>query len=657
MPSNTLTCLYGLTEDVRKGKVLGEDLIWEIKLIDESVQKVEIKKIIKESQKSETKVIVCLVGVQSNQFSRASDIALELRKNNIAILIGGFHISGSFSVLLEPSPEIQKLIDNGVTVIAGEAEDRWGAILQDAIEDKLKPLYNFLLEPPDIRFAPMPLINKEYLKHFISSNFATLDCGRGCPFNCSFCTVVNVHGRMMRTRDVNKIMDLLRENYHKHKISFYFFTDDNFCRNKNWESIFDNLIKLRQEENIPIEFMIQVDTQSYKIPHFIERAKQSGCKHVFIGLESLNSQNLQSVGKKQNHTEEFKELISAYRKFDIDTHIAYIIGFPFDTTSSVKEDIKRLKSEISPEQASFFIMTPLPGSRDHLELIQKGKNIDLDLNKYDSFHVTMQHPSMTGDELMSAYKDAWLSFYSLENMETILKKVSKQNYWDVFMKFLFYKNAVFIENEHPMLGGIIRLKDRLQRRPGFPIDPLIVHLKKRANEFFYRIKNLIKLLLEMEELWLRTRPRSILEQNVVKELLERYQYTKQWRDLKLVELKSAYCKALIEIMKTAPNIGLLKKLVIPRNLWLKKHNIFSQSLTYSRKSFTDFWNKTQKQISKVQFHRISICKLASTMVQESLLFVNFLYSFLSWLVPHLFRNVPIFRNEKKLITVEISPLQ
>ncbi len=209
LPSNTLTCMYGLTLDVKERKVLGGKLNWHIELIDETVQKINVREIIKKNSRKESKSIVCLVGVQSNQFPRASDLAIEFRKSNIDVLIGGFHISGSLCMNPIPSVEIKRLIDLGVTVIAGEAENKWEGILEDALQNKLKSIYNFLCEPPDIRFSPLPQVNKEFLKHLISSNYTSLDCGRGCPFNCSFCTVVNVDGRRLRLRDVDRIMDLL----------------------------------------------------------------------------------------------------------------------------------------------------------------------------------------------------------------------------------------------------------------------------------------------------------------------------------------------------------------------------------------------------------------------------------------------------------------
>ena len=116
------------------------------------------------------------------------------------------------------------------------------------------------------------MIPRSYLKRFITSNFGTIDCGRGCPYNCSFCTIINVQGHKVRFRSVEALARAIRDNYERHGIDFYFFTDDNFARNACWREVFEMLARLRGEEGISIRFMIQVDTQSWKIPDFVELA-------------------------------------------------------------------------------------------------------------------------------------------------------------------------------------------------------------------------------------------------------------------------------------------------------------------------------------------------------------------------------------------------
>lgn len=646
LPSNTLACLYGLTEDVRQRRAFGRDLKWRIQLLDETVQKVDVQAILRARRRRGTKTIVCLVGVQSNQFARASDLALQFRAGGADVLIGGFHVSGSLAMLPQIPPEIQRLINAGVTVVAGEIEGRWEGILQDALQGALRPVYNFLAEPPSLSSAPMPRVNRHYLRRFVAPNFGTLDCGRGCPFNCSFCTVINVQGRAMRFRDPDRLMALIRQNHRRHKISYYFFTDDNFCRNKYWEAIFDALIRLRTEEGIRIRFMIQVDTQSHKLPRFVAKAKAAGCSQVFVGVESLNEKNLEAAGKRQNLVANFRQMVTAYRQAGINTHIAYIIGFPFDTLESIREDLRRLREELSPEQASFFMLTPLPGSRDHLELLQHGRSLDPDLNRYDSFQATTPHPRMTPEEWNRAYEEAWTSFYGQENMKAILKQVPAQNYWGVFSNFIWYKNAVTVEGGHPMIHGFLRLKGRHERRPGYPIESQWQYLKRRTREVCRTFTLWMKLALEMEEVWLQTRRRGVLEQRVVEEIQRRYAHAEQWRSLRLAQLQRAYCRAAIALKGVAPApAGRLRTWIPSRAwLWVRQRNLLSHSLTISRQPLERFWQNTRVHLVRGRLHRVDVSGVVSHLVQEASLFLAFACAFFRQLLPHLFGRVQASRG-------------
>lgn len=637
LPSNTLACLYGLTEDVRKRRALGR-LKWRVDLIDETVQKVPVRKIARVSQRQGTKAIVCLVGVQSNQFARASDLALEFRAGGVDVLIGGFHVSGSLAMLPQVPPEIQRLMDAGVTVVAGEVEGRWEGILRDALSGRLKPLYNFLAEPPDLQSVPLPRISTRYLRRFVAPNFGTLDCGRGCPFACSFCTVINVQGRTMRFREPGMLLDAIRENYRRHGISYYFFTDDNFCRNRNWEAMLDGLIRLRAEEGIRVAFMVQVDTQSYKLPRFVEKARAAGCSQVFIGMESLNPKNLEAAGKRQNLAADFRKMAAAYRQAGITTHVAYIIGFPFDTLESVRQDLERLKEEVGPEQASFFMLTPLPGSRDHLEAVRQGAPLDPDLNRYDSFHATTPHPRMTQGQWNQAYEEAWASFYGTDNMKAILRQTPPEKYWGVFSNFIWYKNAIAVEGGHPMIHGFLRLKGRRQRRPGYPIEPRWQYLRRRTSELCRTFRGWVKLALQMEEVWLQTRRRGLLEQRVVEEL-ERYTgHTKSWRDLRLAQLQNAYARASIALKRLAPDNPAWSRIRVPSRvrLWVKRYNVFSHALTDSRRCLQQFWGTTRSCFKAGHLHRINVSRLFFSLAQEVSLFTVFACSFFGRLLPHLF---------------------
>src|SRR5258708_4504221 len=149
--------------------------------------------------------------------------------------------------------------------------------------NELKPVYNHLLALPDLQGQVTPLLPVEVARK--SFNFSAFDVGRGCPFRCSFCTIINVQGRKSRFRDADDVEHIVRTNAKK-GVQRFFITDDNMARNKNWEAIFDRLIKLREEDGFKLKILIQVDTMCHKIPNFIDKAVRAGCNRVFIGLEN-----------------------------------------------------------------------------------------------------------------------------------------------------------------------------------------------------------------------------------------------------------------------------------------------------------------------------------------------------------------------------------
>ncbi len=613
LPSNTLACLYSLTEDVKKRAALGPDVRIEVEIFDESVQKIPVDRILRAGRAPSARTIIGLVGVQSNQFPRAADLARTFRQGGLPVMIGGFHVSGSLALLPGGSAEIQELIDLGVTVVKGEVEDRWADILRDALHDRLKPVYDFLGEMPVLSNQPVPKPLGRYLKRFVAAKFGTIDCSRGCPFNCSFCTIINVQGREMRVRSPQSLEQAIRENYRLHGIDYYFFTDDNFARNSNWREVLDMLVRLRSE-GIKITFMMQVDTQSYKSPGFVSLAASAGCTQVFIGMESINPKNLKASGKGQNRVEDYRNMIQAWHDARIDTHVAYIIGFPYDTPESVPEDIERLKRELGVQQASFFMLTPIPGSRDHANMVRAGEWMDRDLNKYDSFHETMNHPNFRPGEWYATYRKAWESFYSFDYMREVLAHANPESYWNIFRNFIWYRNSAFIEQGHPMIHGFFRLKGRKERRPGYPVEPRLRHYWRRFHEVRKLARSWLSLLLEMEELWLQTRKRTEAEKRLGIELARLR--GELHRNLRAAELQLAHIRARVNF----PDLKVPSRLALafrPLNLGVAKR------VTYTRTDLEHFWRKTRGRWRRRQFLRISPHKVALSFLRDAQLFLLF----------------------------------
>jgi len=472
MPANSLASVYGLIDDCARRKILGPDIDVDIVAIDETNTRIRLDQIIADMQTNANFGFVGLVGVQSNQYPRSLHIAKPLRAAGIPVIIGGFHVSGMLAMFPKVMADLQEALDMGVTLFAGEAEGRIDEVLRDAAAGTLRPVYNYIDDLPTLAGAVTPFLPGNAVRKTIG-NVTTFDAGRGCPFQCSFCTIINVQGRKSRRRSPDDIERILRTNFAQ-GIDRFFITDDNFARNKDWEPIFDRIIKLREEEGMDVRFLIQVDTLCHKIPNFVAKAKRAGVTRIFIGLENINPDNLLAAKKRQNKITEYRNMLLAWKAAGIWTYAGYILGFPNDTPKSVRRDIEIIKKEMPLDVLEFFFLTPLPGSEDHKALCTKGVAIDPDLNKYDLEHALMPHPNMSKAEWEKLYRDCWEIYYTSEHIETILRraKTCGINILRLAQIILWFAQSLAIEKVHPLQGGFVRLKSRHERRPELPIEPM-----------------------------------------------------------------------------------------------------------------------------------------------------------------------------------------
>jgi hypothetical protein len=476
IPSNTMAVLNGIALECKAARVLGETVDIVITTLDEANRRVKPNKIIREIEASGGKGLVALVGVQSNQFPRAVDIARPLRAADVPVCIGGFHVSGSLSMLPTIPPEIEQAVDLGISIFAGEAEGRFDQVLRDAYRGQLKPIYNVMADLPGLDGATLPVLPQDTIKSRMTGR-GSFDSGRGCPFNCSFCTIVNVQGHKSRCRTADDIERILRDNYAL-GIKKFFITDDNFARNKNWETIFDRIIKLRQEEGMILSFIIQVDTMCHKISNFIAKAGLAGVNRIFIGLESINPDNLKAANKGHNRITEYRAMLQAWKGIGVITCCGYVIGFPYDTHERVMRDIEIIKRELPVDLIEFFCLTPLPGSEDHKVLSERGTSMNPDMNSYDTEHVVTAHSLMSDEQFLRTYRQAWDNFYTLDHVETIMRRATACGIkpGKVMKLALYFCASQRIEGIHPLQGGLVRRTYRRDRRPGLPIEsPMIFY--------------------------------------------------------------------------------------------------------------------------------------------------------------------------------------
>jgi hypothetical protein len=156
-------------------------------------------------------------------------------------------------------------------------------------------------------------------------------------------------------------------------------------------------------------------------------------------MESLDSRRPGGRSKRQNVPERYGEMIELWRRHGIVTQVGYIIGFPYDTLESVAR--RRGARDVGrPDLVHFFMLTPLPGTKDHLDLVGRGVAPGEDLNLYDTCHAVALHPRMTAAEWEQAFRDAWLRYYRVDNVRAILARAHQ-------------RAAAFVEGAHLVPAG------------------------------------------------------------------------------------------------------------------------------------------------------------------------------------------------------------
>lgn len=568
LPSNTQSTIYSLVRDIQKNFRLGVRTRIIIREYDETVQDVNPTRITRLCRTFPGQTLVMLVGVQTNEFARASDLVLAFQTKRIQTIVGGFHVSGVLKKFPEDGSELScrahrelgldELIASGAVLFAGEAEGRVLGLLQDFQQRKLQRVYNYLDSKPNLveEIAPEPIWSLRH--HFAFPQSSTIDACRGCPFNCEFCTIRNVQGTKIRARGVQVFCDAIRRNWQK-GVNSYFFTSDNASRDPLWEDRFDALIAMRREEGIRISFMIQVDTQCYKIPRFIAKAAAAGCTTAFIGLETVNPANLPDIHKKQNHVDEYHDLNDAWREVGVAVQYGYMVGLPHDTLESIIHDVDDTLIALGPDLITFFIATPLPGADDHTGFFKAGIDMDSDPNAYDCFSgVVKDHPLMTRQELLQAYNYAWEKFYSVENMVRILKNNSREYYWKRFWSLTWYKYALYVTERHPMVTGFIRLRSHHSRRSTFHQMGWLEFQLYNLRENFRMWRKILRLARIMVEVWLQSRERGEIEQQIANLADSR---SGRWASLRVADLRRIYQAQGLKVPRLSQ---LAKQLVIAR---------------------------------------------------------------------------------------------
>lgn len=385
MPNCTLPYMAALTPRERGGCVL------EVYTVDEYVH-TDLRYLSLLDGADVDRVLVGLVGVQSHQFHRALDLAAYAAERGALVVLGGPHVMTCDTADHE---------GRGVSFAVAEAEICWNAILDDAIhQGELAPRYgdgarwSETLDPPPVA----PPSRRDLARYAIP--VLGVYPARGCPFTCNFCSVIQIAGRRVRSQPVETTLATLR-SLRPAGVRYVFFSSDNFNKYAGAEQLLDAMI----EERLELPFFAQCDTQVVRQPDFVAKLARAGCFQMFVGVESLSREALVHARKSHNQPARYAELLRLCRENGITAHFSTILGFPEDTHESLADQLEAFCA-LGPEVASFWILTPIPGTEQYADFRRRGLVTEPNLDRYDAICPTWRHPNLSAAEL-----GTWLSAY------------------------------------------------------------------------------------------------------------------------------------------------------------------------------------------------------------------------------------------------------
>ena len=474
MPNSTVRYMASLTPAAIEG------VPCEVAAIDEYVH-TDLRYLELLARDPNRRTLLALVGVQSHQLHRALDLAaLALHRGIEGCVLGGPHAMTCDTAALQ---------GRGLSISLSEAENVWPAILRDAAAGELAPVYGrdgrwqHRLDPP-----PLVPPSKRDLRRYVARLLGVYPA-RGCPYVCNFCSVIKIAGRQVRSQPVETTLASLRAAAGA-GVRFILFTSDNFNKIPEAQQILEAMI----EERLRLPFFVQCDTQIERQEDLVELLARAGCFQMFVGVESFSREALRGAHKLHNHPERYARITALCRAHGITSHFSNILGFPTDTEEGILDHLRTLRA-LGPDVASFYILTPIPGTEQYGDFLDQRLITEANLDRFDGACVTWRHPHLAPDRWEDLLFRCYRDFYAGRDVAAKLLRLARSRRDFRAPCGLLATSGYSLQSrraaaarEHPMAGGIGRVRlDRVddylplrQRLFGFDRAPLPRNLSLSA---------------------------------------------------------------------------------------------------------------------------------------------------------------------------------
>jgi len=378
---------------------------WEVEHVDEEVEKVEFTK----------DYDLVAITFHTPSAKHAYNIGAEFRRKGITVAMGGPHVT------LMPQ-EAEQYAD---VIFVGEAEITWPQFIYEFEKKQHKRKYICTL-PPELKGIPM---SRKDLFHRKDHSSGIMFASRGCPNKCEFCAISVMYKNKLRKRPVEEVA----KEYDSFKGKIIIFWDDNISADIEYsKKLFKAIAPYKKW------WSSQASINAGKDDEFLNLAAKSGCKQLFLGIESVSQISLDNANKTFNKVEDYYKIIKKIHSYGISVQAGVVFGFDEDTKDIFKETLDFLESA-GVQNATFNILTPYPGTALFKRLEDEGRILTHEWDKYNArTDVVFTPKNMSPEELIEGFNWANSRFYSLKSISKRLSKSTAGLFWTLPLNIMYH---------------------------------------------------------------------------------------------------------------------------------------------------------------------------------------------------------------------------
>jgi radical SAM superfamily enzyme YgiQ (UPF0313 family) len=374
---------------------------WELRLVDTNVERLK-----DDDLRWADYVMISAMIVHKES---VNEIVGRCRKLSKAIIAGGPLFTTGHAAF----PQIQHFV-------LGEAEEIISQLIEDMKMGTLRHSYQ-AAGRPDITRVPVPRYDLINFRHYATM---AVQFSRGCPYDCEFCDIIVMNGRVPRTKSPAQLVNELEALRTRGWKDTVFIVDDNFIGNKKLtKALLREMISWRSRVQAEMGFFTEASVNLADDTELCELMVQAGFKKVFLGIETPSAESLEECRKLQNRGRDLVETVKSLQRFGLEVMGGFIIGFDND-----QHDIFRRQFEFIQRSgvvsAMVGLLTALPETRLYRRLLKEGR-IETETTGNNTEAVLNFKPKLNREFLVSGYRDLMKKLYEprtyYQRIRTFLK--------------------------------------------------------------------------------------------------------------------------------------------------------------------------------------------------------------------------------------------